>query len=78
MAILLEHPMYKEGPHEHFDLIYLAVIDKTKDRKPAESSGNMGWFSEKELAELNTFENCRTMAHRALEAHKRYMKTHSS
>jgi len=72
IAIMLEHPDYKDGPHEHFDLIYLAAIDKTKDRKPAESSDNMRFFDKNEIETLDTFENCKREAYKAFEAYENF------
>jgi 8-oxo-dGTP pyrophosphatase MutT (NUDIX family) len=72
MVILLEHVNYREGQHDHFDLVYLATVDKAKAREPAESSKDMRWFGKDEIDKLNTFENCKKVAYKAFEAYESF------
>lgn len=77
MIILLEHLNLKDDPHDNFDMIYLATVDKTKERKDAYYSGNMKWLERSEIDRLDTFENCKTIAHRAFDAYERFERINS-
>ncbi len=66
LSVLLEHVDYPTEKHDHFDVVYLAVIDKSQGQVAAESSDDMQWVDEKEIDGLNTYHNCKVLAHRAI------------
>jgi 8-oxo-dGTP pyrophosphatase MutT (NUDIX family) len=73
MMILLEQVPYKTGLHKHFDLIYMAKADASKDRKTDELN-EIRWVARTEIEGLETFENVKEGARMAFDAYNDSIK----
>lgn len=76
MKILLETVNYKTGMHKHFDLIYTAIIDTAKDRRPSENE--IEWFDKKSVESLDTFKNVKSVTQIAFEAYRKFARSKSN
>ncbi|MGC8645048.1 MAG: NUDIX hydrolase [Thermoplasmata archaeon] len=56
LIIMREIVPYREGPHEHFDMIYLGIAEGDEYKTNHESSDS-GWFTENQVSALETFGN---------------------
>lgn len=68
-TILHQHVKYKEGRHEHFDMVYLAKLvsmRKSRDTEPHETR----WITESEIDGLETFDNVKWSLHKAFSIMK--------
>ncbi len=68
LFIMHQNVEYKEGTHEHFDLIYLvAPID---DINTGSGEFEMKWFNEQEIDGLETYDIVKASLHRAFDIYK--------
>ncbi len=56
LVIMKEQVPYKNGPHEHFDMIYLGRA-KSRDFKRNEESSDCKWFSRDSIDSIETYDN---------------------
>ncbi len=56
LIIMKEKVPYRDGPHEHFDIIYLGTAKGTKIQGNNEST-ECKWVEEREVPSLRTYQN---------------------
>jgi 8-oxo-dGTP pyrophosphatase MutT (NUDIX family) len=65
-SIMYEFVNYKTGMHEHFDMIYLVRPMNSVEIKPDYGEvTEIGWFSENEIDNLETYESTKIRLHNA-------------
>ncbi len=73
IAMMLEKVPYKNGPHIHFDLIYLAVPrDKGRVRIRKRESEGFRWFLESDIKRIKTYKNVHEVVRRAFDYAKAF------
>lgn len=58
LIIMDEEVPYKDGHHQHFDMIYLGIAESMEFHRNDESS-DCNWFNREEIADLKTYDNVR-------------------
>jgi hypothetical protein len=61
---------YSNGPHEHFDLIYIGMAENMEFRSNDESS-DCRWFNQGEIDSLETFDNVKKIIGKGFETFSR-------
>ncbi|MCL5100479.1 MAG: NUDIX domain-containing protein [Candidatus Marsarchaeota archaeon] len=74
MAIAYETVEYKEGTHMHFDMVYLSVPAGEKRIIANDESEGIRWFDRKEIDEIDTFSNVRSLLLRAMNIYHDFSK----
>ena len=64
--ILYEEVDYKTEKHEHFDMIY--IVEPEDESLGPKEIGEMKWFNESEIDNLDTFDNVKVLAHKTFFA----------
>ncbi|MCL5100119.1 MAG: NUDIX domain-containing protein [Candidatus Marsarchaeota archaeon] len=66
-VIMLENVPYKDGPHTHFDMLYVTRIIGGRQQLDEKESDDIRWFSIDDLRTLDTYANVVDVAIAALE-----------
>lgn len=72
LCILYETVPYKTGTHMHFDNVYLGKITGKKSKISDEESGELRWFSQKEIKHIETYKNVKEVINLAFKSIKTY------
>ncbi|MCL5930581.1 MAG: hypothetical protein M1123_04780, partial [Candidatus Thermoplasmatota archaeon] len=70
LIIMDEIVPYSNGPHEHFDLIYIGIAENMEFRSNDESS-DCRWFKQDEIDSLETFDNVKKIIGKGFETFSR-------
>ncbi len=70
LIIMDEIVPYSNGPHEHFDLIYIGMAENMEFRSNDESS-DCRWFNQGEIDSLETFDNVKKIIGKGFETFSR-------
>lgn len=73
LIIMDEIVPYMEGPHRHFDILYIGISKEDKIRINSESE-DIKWFSKQEIKDLDTFENVKSIITYGFESIGRLIK----
>jgi 8-oxo-dGTP pyrophosphatase MutT (NUDIX family) len=74
-VIMLEDVPFKEEPHTHFDMIYLADTEGEEPVRDHEESTNIRWFRQEEIQSIKTFGNVKKLVSAAFEEIKNLSAT---
>ncbi|MGC8567658.1 MAG: NUDIX hydrolase [Candidatus Micrarchaeia archaeon] len=72
IAILLENVNYKEGAHEHFDLVYASEAESDSISLNEKETEGIRWFTEDEIDSLKTYQNVKYVLKQAFNAYKQF------
>ncbi len=56
-SIIVEYVPYKDGPHIHYDFVYIAKPKSNNIKLEEKEADNIAWFEEKDIESLDTFVN---------------------
>ncbi len=65
-VVLNENVEYKDEPHLHFDMVYIAEAE-SKNAAMSHESTDMGWFDRKSIQQLKMFPNVRSVLEAAFK-----------